>query len=714
MTLPRQDGSNARAFPNLTESRKRSKSLFGRIFLTRTGVHFARKCSKWDDRRAVTAWLRTPVFLWIFLVVLPFADIGRAQTDGVPLAAPTIAVDSEVVFNTRTTHALSLFGTAKYPEDFQHFDYVNPDAPKGGRVRLIGMGSFDSLHPFVTQGNSALGLGRIYDTLISRSLDEPATQYGLLAESIEIPDDYSWVTYTLREGARWHDGTPVTPEDVIFSLNILKDKGQPFYRFYYQNVVEARKVGERSVKFIFGEAGNRELPLITGELVIFPKHYWEATDEDGNPRDFSKSTLEPPLGSGPYRVGKFEPGRFIEFERVEDYWGAALPINIGQHNFDYIRYEYYRDSEVSLTALFADEYDIRVENSAKMWATRYDAPPVKDGRIKKELIADQNPAPMQGWFINTRRDKFKDRRVREALSLAFNFEWANKQLFYGQYVRLNSYFDNSKLASHGLPTAQELALLEPYRDQLPEEVFTKEFRAPQTDGSGTYRANLAKAIELLGQAGWSIRDGLMTNDETGQPLTIEFLLVQPSFERVVQPYLRDLEKIGIEGSIRLVDVAQYENRYESADFDLIVFSAPQSLSPGNEQREYWGSEAADRQGSRNVAGVKDPVVDGLIEKIIFAADREALTTAVHALDRVLLWGHYVVPQWYASGDRYAYWDRFGRPENVPPYDPGIPDIWWYVGEASASGNEAEEAELGGGQSHGVMAADGDAAGNDGL
>jgi len=618
----------------------------------------------------------------LFSFCLAFAASASpvsAQADGVPKAAPTEKVDTEMTFSTVSTvgHALSLFGDIKYPSDFPHFDYVNPNAPKGGRLRLSSIGGFDSFNGFVVKGESAVGLGLTYDTLLESAYDEPATEYGLIAESVEVPDDYSWVTYTLREEARWHDGRPITPEDVIFSLDILKEKGLPFFRFYYGTIQEAKQIGPRQVKFIFTEAGNRELPQITGQLPILPKHYWKD-------KEFDRSTLEPPLSSGPYRVADFEANRRVVYERVPDYWGKDLPVKKGKFNFDEISFDYYRDQEVARTAFLANEFDRIAENSAKNWATRYDVPAVKEGLLKLSFFKSRQPSGMQAFFFNLRREKFQDIRVREAIGLAFNFEWLNKYIFYDQYTRTTSYFDNSELAAKGLPSEAELELLEPYRDQLPEKLFTQEFRVPETDGTGKYRDNLVRAIELLEEAGFFIRDGKMIDPRTDEPFFIEFLLVQPSFERVVQPFLRDLEKIGINGTIRVVGTAQYERRFENRDFDMIVYSARQSLSPGNEQRDFWGTDAADRPGSRNAAGVKSEVIDALVEKVIFAPDRESLVTATQALDRVLLWGHYVVPQWYLAGSRVAYWDRFGMPDEPPPYLPDDFSTWW---SKDADGNQ---------------------------
>ncbi len=593
--------------------------------------------------------------------------------------------DNQAEVTIRKSHGLSLFGSLKYPADFAHFDYVNPNAPKGGTVRLSTVGSFDSLNQFTIEGNPATALALIYDQLLIDSADEPGSEYGLIAESVEVPSDYSWATFHLREEARWHDGKPVTPEDVIFSLTALKE-GLPTFRFYYANIVEAQKVGERSVKFIFDEKNNRELPLITGQLYVLPKHYWEGIGQDGEPRNIKNSTLEKPLGSGPYKIGKVEPGRFIEYERVKDYWGADLPVSRGQDNFDVVRYEFFFDSTIALEAFFAGRYDIRVENSSKNWETQYEnKPAVQEGKVKRLTIPSELPSGMQAFFFNTRKGKFSDRRVREALGLAFDFEWSNKNLFFDLYNRTNSYFDNSELAAKGLPGEGELALLEPYRDQLPAEVFEKEFKAPVNDGTGNIRASLRRAFALLKEAGWELKDQKLTHLATNEVMTIEFLLQSGGgFERVVQPYISNLERLGISASIRPVDDAQYVNRLDTFNFDMVVNTVRQSLSPGNEQREFWGSAAADREGSRNVAGIKNPVIDALIEKLIFAEDRDALITATKALDRVLLWNHYVVPQWYKAETWVGVWDRFGRPDNPPPYSTKVPKIWWSKEAEAAS------------------------------
>jgi microcin C transport system substrate-binding protein len=565
-------------------------------------------------------------------------------------------------------HALAMHGKPKYGPDFKHFDYVNPHAPKGGDVRLYAIGTFDNLNSFTLKGISAVGLGSLYDTLLTQSFDEAFTEYGLLAESIEVPQDRSWVAFTLRKEARWHDGKPITVEDVIFTLKMLKTKGHPFYRAYYANVAGAEKIGERKVKFTFSGGENRELPLITGQLPILPKHYWES-------RSFEKTTLKPPLGSGPYKIKSFHPGRTITYTRVMDYWGKDLPVNRGRHNFDTIRYDYYRDSTVALQAFKAGEYDFRQENSSKDWATAYNVPAVHGGLIKKELVSHERPTGMQAFIFNIRRPFFRDRRVREALTYAFDFEWANQNLFYGQYTRTTSYFSNSELASRGLLSREELTILEPFRGKIPEEVFTKEYRPPSTLGEGRIRANLRQALKLLKEAGWVFRKRKLVDKKTGEPFSFEILLHQPSWERISLPFAKNLERLGIDARVRTVDAAQYQKRVEVFDYDMVVDVFPQSLSPGNEQRDLWSSAAADEMGSRNTIGIKDPTADALIDLVISAHDRESLVYRTRALDRVLLWGHYLIPHWHIRSFRVAYWDIFDRPEVTPKYTLGF-DTWW--------------------------------------
>lgn len=555
-------------------------------------------------------------------------------------------------------HGLAMHGTLKYPSDFTHFDYVNPNAPKGGELRLADQGPFDSLNPFITKGQTPDGAALPFDTLMDSAADEPFSEYGLIAETVETPPDRSWVIFTLRKQARWHDGQPITADDVIFSLETLRTKGAPHYRFYYAGVDKMEKLGDRRVKFSFKPGDNRELPLILGQLPILPKHYWQG-------KTFDETTLVPPLGSGPYRVGKFEPGRFITYERVADYWAKDMPTQKGRYNFDRIRYDVYRDGTVALEALKAGEYDLRLENESKKWATGYsDWDAVKTGKAVLREFRHGMPSGMQGYAFNLRRPLFGDVRVREALAQAFDFEWANRNLFYGQYARTNSYFDNSELAAKGLPGADELALLEPLRAQVPPQVFTAQFQSPPTDPDLGIRPNLRRAVALLEQAGWQVVDGKL-QDAGGQPFRFEILLNSPAFERITLPFARNLKRLGIDANVRTVDPTQYVNRVREFDFDMIVMSWGQSLSPGNEQSMYWSSEAADQPGSRNVGGIRNKAIDTLIDKVIAAPDRRELVAATRALDRVLLWNWYVIPQWHSPVIRVALWDKFGQPDTVP-------------------------------------------------
>jgi len=597
-----------------------------------------------------------------------FAVAGLALSIGM---GPVLAEDEQ-------RHGLSLFGSLKYAADFERFDYVNPDAPKGGILRYASIGSFDSLNPFIVKGRPATGTSTVlYDTLLADAHDEASTMYGLLAESVSHPDDYSSATFTLRAGARWHDGERVTPEDVIWTLETLT-ANHPRYNAYYADVESVEKLSPLVVRFNFAISNNRELPLIVGQLPILPKHYWAT-------RDFTATTLEPPLGSGPYLISSVDAPRSVTYERVQDYWGRGLPVNIGTNNFDEVRFDYFSDSTIALEAFKGGQIDVRIENSAKSWATGYDFPAVTDGRVRLEELHTANPEPMQGFAVNLRREKFSDPRVREALNLALDFEWANENLFYGQYTRTDSYYENSELASQGIPQDAELAMLEPFRDQLPEKLFTEAFANPTTDGTGNDRNNLRTATRLLKEAGWTVNaEGRLVNDESGEALEIEILLAQPTFVRLVQPYIQTLGKLGIIGKIRQVDTSQYQNRIDSFDFDMVVHSVAQSLSPGNEQREFWGCEAAERNGSRNIIGICDPVVEALIDEVIFAKDRETLLIATHALDRVLLWAHYMVPQWYSPSTRAASWSYIKHPDPTPSFNIEFPGIWWHAGDEAAN------------------------------
>ena len=573
-------------------------------------------------------------------------------------------------------HGVAMHGEPAYPPDFTHFSYVDPDAPKGGSLVMAAIGSFDSTNPYIIRGEPVAGIGLVYDTLTTQSNDEPFTEYGLLAEKIDMPEDRSWVAFELRPQARWQDGTPITVDDVIFSFDILKTKGQPFYRAYYANVRSAVQDGERRVKFLFDGTDNRELPLILGQLPVLPKHYWEG-------RDFERSTLDSPLGSGPYRIRSIDPGRGVVYERVADYWGADIPVNKGRFNFDQVRYEYYRDPNVALEAFKAGRFDLRVESSSRFWATGYDGPALQRGLITKLEIPTEGSGGMQGFVFNTRREKFKDPRVRRALDYAFDFEWTNKTLFYGAYTRTASYFANTELASSGLPGPDELKLLEPYRDRLPHEVFDETYQPPVTDGSGNNRDNLRQAVALLKEAGYEIKGGKLVNAATGEPFGFEILLDSGGlFERIVGPFAKGLERLGIAVTMRTADDAQYQKRLDTFDFDMVVATFGQSQSPGNEQRDFWGSAAADQEGSRNLIGIKDPIVDELIGEIITAHSREDLIAACRALDRVLLWNHFVIPQWHNRVTRIAFWDKLDHPAQWPRY--GVDLFAWWVNQGEAA------------------------------
>ena len=577
-------------------------------------------------------------------------------------------------------HAMTMFDNEipKYTTTFPYFDYVNPTAPKGGTLRLAVDGTFDSFNSFIPKGNAA-STGSV-ETLLVNSADEPFTAYGLVAKTMEWPADRSWVIFNLRPEARWHDGTPITADDVVWSFETLVEKGMPFYRYYYSAIDSAEALNTHRVRFNFKESGNQELPLITGQLPVLPKHYWAS-------RDFSATTLDPPLGSGPYRIQKFEAGRYIVQERVTDYWGANLPVRRGMNNFDIIRTEYFRDATPIRLALKAGDIDFRLENQSKAWADDYNVAVVDKGLLNKEMVPHRQPTGMQAFVMNTRRTLFQDPRVRQALGYAFDFEWSNRTLFNGQYTRTTSYFSNSELASSGLPEGSELALLEHYRGRIPDTVFNQAFRIPVTDGSGRPRENLRKATALLKSAGWSVRDLKLINEATGVPFRFEVLLSSKAFERIVLPYTQNLKQLGIEAKIRLVDRTQYMERYRQKDFDMLVAVWGQSETPGNEQREYWGSDAADSVGSRNLAGIKDPVVDELIELLVKSDSREQLNVRTRALDRVLLWGHYVVPHWHIRADRVLYWDKFSRP--ATPVRSGVMrSRWWYDTQKAAALEQA--------------------------
>ncbi len=566
------------------------------------------------------------------------------------------------------SEGMSLFGDLKYKPGFTHFDYANPQAVKGGTMRYSAIGTFDTLNPFVIKGVPAAAVGLIFDTLSASSEDEPASEYGLVAETIDLAADKLSVLYTLRKEARFHDGAPMTPADVIWTFETLQKKGLPAYREYYRDVTKVVQEGERGVRFYFKSAKNRELPQILGQMPVLSKAYWSS-------RDFEKTTLTPPLGSGPYTIQSIDPGRSVTYSRVKDYWGADLPVNKGRYNVDTIRYDYYRDATIALEAFKAGQYDVRLENSSKDWATGYNSPAVRAALIKKEQIPNGLPSGMQGFGFNLRRPIFQDPRVREALAYAFDFEWSNKNLFYGAYQRTRSYFDNSELAATGIPQGQELDILNKFRGQVPDAVFTTEYDPPKYDGSGNIRDGLRKALKLLMEAGWTFKDEKLVNATTGQPFEFEILLDNPQFERIVLPFADNLKRMGITARVRTVDPAQYEKRMETFDYDMTVVLFPESLSPGNEQREYWGSQAADEQGSRNVLGIKNKVVDALVEELIQSPDRAGLVAYTRALDRVLQYGYYVIPNFHLAAFRVAYWDKFRRPTISPKYAVGF-DTWW--------------------------------------
>jgi microcin C transport system substrate-binding protein len=632
------------------------------------------------------------------------------KTAGLALVAPAFGVLGQAASSGPARaqeqmwrHGASLYGDLRYPPGFKHFEYVNPAAPKGGVVRLGTFGAYDNFNPVIAglKGNIAGGVGLIFESLTTPALDEVATDYGLIAERVSYPPDFSSAIYQLRREARWHDGKSITPEDVIFSFEAFKTNN-PRQSAYYRHVIKAERTGEREVTFTFDGPGNRELPQIIGQLQVMPKHWWEGSDASGKKRDITATTLEPPLGSGPYRIKDFVAGRSLVLERVKDAWANGLNVNVGQNNFDELRYEYFRDSTVALEAFKADQFDWRRENTARNWATAYDFPAVREKRVVLEEFPIRNIGILQGFVLNSRRDKFKDPRVRRAFNFAYDFEEMNKQMFYSQYRRIGSYFDGTELAWNwrpdpqepaslaiasapsGLPTGLELEILETVRDKVPPEVLTKPYFNPVGGNPEAVRTNLREALRLLREAGYEPRNTRLVDGKTGEPFSVEILLnaEDPSYERIGLFYRSSyLERLGIDVSLRSVDLAQYENRVRQFDFDVIFNLWAQSLSPGNEQRDFWSSRAADTPGSQNYPGIKNEAVDVLVERIIFAKSREELVAATRALDRVLLWNHYVVPLYYLWKDRAARWDRFGRPDVLPRYGlSGFPTVWWWDAE----------------------------------
>lgn len=569
---------------------------------------------------------------------------------------------------SRVSHGISVFGDLKYRPDFKHFDYVNPDAPKGGRLRLAGRDSFDNLNPFILKGVSAHGAGLLFDSLMVRANDEPDALYGLVAESIELDDENRWVAFNLRPKARFHDGTPVTAGDVVFTFNTLTKKGHPVYRLLFASVVSAKAEGRHRVLFSLKVTAKRGVPVKLAAMPVLSRAYFKR-----NP--FAKTTMRAPLGSGPYNVEDVEPGRRIVLKRDKAYWARDLPVNRGRYNFDIIQWDYFRDRGVAREAFFAGEYDFHEEFVSRSWAMQFDKPAVRDGLIVKETLPDGRPAGVQAFFINLRRKKFTDRRVRRALHLAFDFEWTNKNLFFGLYRRTNSMFENSDFAAHNLPSEVELELLKPFQGKIPKEVFTEPYMSPSTAHSGK-RKNLLDAAALLRAAGWHVKDHTTRVDRRGAPLEVEFLIASASFTRILGPYIRNLRRLGIEASIRVVDSANFKNRRDNFDFDIAVQKFPQFLTPGSEQRGYFGSKAASTPGSKNISGFKNAAADALIDRIVEARSRDELITAARALDRVVMWSEVVIPHWFKGAHNIAFWNKFGRPEIKPIYDLGLLDTWW--------------------------------------
>jgi microcin C transport system substrate-binding protein len=575
-------------------------------------------------------------------------------------------------------HGLSAFGELKYPPDFKSFAWVNPDAPKGGRLATIGTAardSFDSFNAFILKGDAAQGLEFMFDSLMTRAYDEPDAVYGLVAHSAQVAPDRSSVTFHMRSEAKFADGSALTADDVVFSFDILKEKGHPIYRAQLRDITKAEALDARTVRFTLTGTQTRDLPLVAAGLPILSKAYY-ATHE------FEQTTLEPPLGSGPYRIGDFKQGAFVSYKRRDDYWGKDLPVNRGRFNFDELRFEYYRDRTAALESFKAGAFDLREEFTARDWATGYDIAAVKEGRLLLLTLPDESPSGAQGFFLNTRRPKLADVRVRKALDYAFDFEWTNKNIFYGLYTRTESFFENSDMKASGKPNPAELALLEPLRGQLPDEVFDAPYKSPVSDGSGQDRTLLREAGRLLGEAGWQVKDGKRVNTK-GEVLDLEFLITDPTTERILTAYVKNLQAIGVQSTIRRIDAAQYERRVKSFDFDVITTRYSLRLTPGVEIRAFWGSEAARTDGSFNLAGISQPAIDALIGKVTEANSREQLNTATRALDRVLRAGHYWVPHWYRPFHYIAYWDKYGRPAVKPRYERGITHTWWYDAEKAA-------------------------------
>ncbi len=585
-----------------------------------------------------------------------------------------LSVTAPLADASEKSHGLSFFGDLKYPADFKHFEYVNPDAPKGGTMRQAQLGNFDTLNDFIRKGRKAAGLNdtsvSIYDRLMADADDEPASQYGWLAETVELADDYSWVAFDLRREARWHDGEPVTADDVVFTFNQRKEFGDPSTKLRFRDVAKAEKTGPSQVTFHFKNATTPKQAQVIARMHIIPEHYWRE-------RNFNETTLEIPLGSGPYRVVEVDPGHTVTLELVKDYWGRDIPVNKGRYNVRKVVYDYYKDEHVIHEAKKVGAVDGNQEGVAKRWATEYNFPGFQQGLFIKNLIVTERPWGLNfGVAFNLRKAKFQDVRVREALATAYDFEWSNRVLYHSFYERVDSFFENSDLAHVGLPSKEELALLEPFRDQIPPRVFTDIYRPSLTKGYGYARDNLLRAAQLFREAGWVVRDNVLVNEETGEPFTIEFITVSIYLERAMMPFVNAVKRLGIDCQVRTIEVSQYINRLGTHDFGGTIVSYAQTLTPGIELRNYWGSGAATRQYSRNTAGIADPVVDQLIEKVIGARSRPQLIAATHALDRVLLWNYYLTPGYWPPGYRYGYWDKFERPETQARFRTGFFDTWW--------------------------------------
>ncbi len=589
-------------------------------------------------------------------------------------------------FSLDYNHGIAMHGDLKYPKNFKKFDYANENAFKGGKIKRFSIGTFDNLNPYILKGVAAWQATYLFETLMKSSFDEPFSQYGLIAEGVKVPNDRSWVSFKIRKEAKFSNGSKITPEDVKFSFETIISKGHPIYKTYWGQVDTVKKISENEVKFFFKGKPNPELPLIIGyQLPIFSKNDWEG-------KDFSKTTLTPPLGSGPYLISDFKAGRSITLKKNQNYWGKNLNVNVGRYNFDIIHYDYYRDETVALEAFKSGAYDFKQENSSKNWATAYKFDAVKKGKVKIEEIKYYRPSGMQGFAFNTRKSIFQNRNVRKALTYTFDFEWSNRNLFYGAYTRTKSFFDNSELSSQSLPSKDELAILNKYKDEIPEEIFTTIYKPPNTDEENGLRKNLRIARRILKKEGWVIKDDVLKHKETGETFKFEILLRSPLFERIVLPMKRNLNKLGIEVSIRTVqDDSQYIRRLENFDYDMVVVNYGSIISPGNEQKNYWGSITANQQGSPNYMGVKNPVIDDIIDKLIASKSRKELVTYTKVLDRILLFNYYLIPQFHIGHYRVAYWNKISRPSVSPKYDLGF-DFWWFDSEKALNIGKINEPE----------------------